>query len=149
MHITRKGKSADLNLVPYIDLLTAMIAFLLITAVWTQLARLQVAQRENGRNGRIDEPEPRTKVVLLVGEEGFNLMVDQERQHLPRASGGYDFAALRSALVKLKAALPDREDLLVSSEDGIAFDTLVGTMDTALAAGFPALSLVDTAAAGL
>src|SRR5512133_58559 len=37
--------SAELNLVPYIDLLTCMVAFLLITAVWTQLARLDVAPK--------------------------------------------------------------------------------------------------------
>jgi len=146
MHITGKGKGGDLNLVPYIDLLTCMIAFLLITAVWTQLAQLNVRQKGNGSLG---EPEPRTKVVVMVGAEGFNLVVDEEHQSLPRTGAGHDFGALKSALEKLKAALPDREDLLVSSEDGVAFDTLVGTMDTALAAGFPALSLVDSASAGL
>ena len=38
----KKPLHAELNLVPYIDLLTCMVAFLLITAVWTQLARLKV-----------------------------------------------------------------------------------------------------------
>ena len=40
----KKPLNADLNLVPYIDLLTCMVAFLLITAVWSQLARLNVHQ---------------------------------------------------------------------------------------------------------
>ncbi len=44
----KKPLHAELNLVPYIDLLTCMVAFLLITAVWTQLARLEVQQRGQG-----------------------------------------------------------------------------------------------------
>lgn len=45
----KKPLHADLNLVPYIDLLTCMVAFLLITAVWTQLARLEVRQKGQGQ----------------------------------------------------------------------------------------------------
>ena len=143
MHLTGKKKDADLNLVPYIDLLTCMIAFLLITAVWTQLARLQVSQR--GPGGTVDE-KAAPRVVVLVGEQGFNVVVDHERQVLPRTPAGYDFAALETALHKVKAAMPDKNDLLVSSEDGITYDTLVGTMDTVLAAGFPQPSLVEATA---
>jgi len=82
----------------------------------------------------------------MVGEQGFNLVVDQDRQVLPRTPAGYDFAALETALQRVKAAMPDKSDLLVSSEDGITYDTLVGTMDTVLAAGFPTPALVDSAA---
>jgi biopolymer transport protein ExbD len=146
MHLTGKNKGADLNLVPYIDLLTCMIAFLLITAVWTQLAQLHVSQRGKGGDG---DETPTPRVVVMVGEQGFNLVVDQDRQVLPRTPAGYDFAALETALQRVKAAMPDKSDLLVSSEDGITYDTLVGTMDTVLAAGFPTPALVDAAAAGL
>jgi biopolymer transport protein TolR len=141
MQLTGKNKNADLNLVPYIDLLTCMIAFLLITAVWTQVARLQVSQRGPGAEG--NEP-PAPRVTVLVGEQGFNLVVNEDRQVLPRTAGRYDFAALESALQKVKAAMPDKDDLLVSSEDGITYDTLITTMDTVLAAGFPLPSLVGT-----
>jgi biopolymer transport protein TolR len=146
MQLTGKKKQADLNLVPYIDLLTCMIAFLLITAVWTQLARLQVHQRGTGSDRT--EP-PSARVVVLVGEQGFNLVVNADRQVLPRTGGRYDFAALGAALQKVKAAMPDKDDLLVSSEDGVTYDTLIGTMDTVLAAGFPLPSLEDSSATGL
>ena len=39
----KKPLNAELNLVPFIDLLSCCISFLLITAVWTQIAGLQVA----------------------------------------------------------------------------------------------------------
>jgi biopolymer transport protein TolR len=142
MQLTGKNKHADLNLVPYIDLLTCMIAFLLITAVWTQLARLQVAQ---GPGSDAKTVEDTARVTVLVGEQGFNLVVNEQRQVLPRTNGRYDFAALETALHKVKAAMPDKNDLLVASEDGIKFETLITTMDTVLAAGFPKPSLVDAA----
>ena len=50
----RKKKSLDavINVVPAIDLLSCCIAFLLFTAVWTQISRLQVQQLGTGA------PEP-------------------------------------------------------------------------------------------
>jgi biopolymer transport protein ExbD len=150
MHLHQKGaKTADLNLVPYIDLLTCMVAFLLITAVWTQLARLQVRQGDGGETswvGHIWTP------LVLVTDEGFHV-TDKDSANpwsrlVPRGARGYDFAALGAALKELKAAHPDAEQLQVSSEARIPFETLVSTMDTAISAGFPALSLVDTGASG-
>lgn len=133
-----KGQGADLNLVPYIDLLTCMIAFLLITAVWTQLARLQVRHVEHGGEHGLEDP---TRVTVLVGEQGFNVLVEGTTQMDPQAISGFDLPKLRQVLDRVKAALPDQEDLLVASADGVAYDTLVGAMDTALSAGFPTLSL--------
>ena len=142
----RRRAAGELNLVAYIDLLTCLIAFLLITAVWTQLARLQVRQHGSGGDQEAGQPK---KVVVMVGDRGFNVVVDQDREVLPRRDQRYDFAALGAALRRLKSALPDQEELVVSSEDGVAFETVVGAMDTALSAGFPALSLVGVDQAGL
>jgi biopolymer transport protein TolR len=143
----KKSLSADLNLVPYIDLLTCMVAFLLITAVWTQLAQLNVQQRGPGADG--DGTPPMTKIVLLVGEEGFNLLVGDERQSLPKQAGAYDFAALARNLKQAKQNHPDKDDLQIAAEDTVIFEPLTQTMDTAIAAGFPLVSLTDAGGVGL
>jgi biopolymer transport protein TolR len=142
----KKSLSADLNLVPYIDLLTCMVAFLLITAVWTQLAQLNVKQRGPGEG---DEPLPMTKIVLLVGDEGFNLMVGDERQSIPKQAGAYDFTALARNLKQAKQSHPDKDDLQIAAEDTVIFEPLSQTMDTAIASGFPLVSLTDTGGTGL
>jgi biopolymer transport protein TolR len=142
----KKSLPADLNLVPYIDLLTCMVAFLLITAVWTQLAQLNVKQRGSGAG---DETPPMTKIVLLVGAEGFNLMVGDDRQSVPKRAGEYDFAALARNLKQAKQSHPDKDDLQIAAEDTVIFEPLSQTMDTAIAAGFPLVSLTDTGGAGL
>jgi biopolymer transport protein ExbD len=137
----RKSVNAELVLVPYIDLLTCMIAFLLITAVWTQLARLEVQQKGQGESSG---PEtPRRTLAVLVHRDGFAIVAGETQQPVPRTHGDYDYGVLTSELKKLKASHPDSTDLQVLSEDSIKFDILVKTMDSAMTSGFPNLSLLD------
>ena len=138
----RKAVDADLNLVPYIDLLTCMVAFLLITAVWSQLARLEVTQRGQGNEIDLGDPVPR-RLAVLVGAEALTLVVGDDQKPIPRRAGAYDYARLVDELKIVKDTFPDKDSLEILSEDGIVFDTLVKTMDAAMTAGFPGLSLLD------
>jgi biopolymer transport protein ExbD len=143
----RKDVNAELLLVPYIDLLTCMIAFLLITAVWTQLARLEVQQKGQGESSGGESPQ--TKIAVMVHASGFAVVVDQDQRPLPEVQGDYDYATLTKELKRLKESYPDKTDVQVLSEDAIKFDVLVKTMDAAMAAGFPDLSLLDAGSAAL
>ena|SRR5436190_4542996 len=140
----KKPLNADLNLVPYIDLLTCMVAFLLITAVWTQLARLKVGQRGQGSADDVEDTR-KTKIAVVVHQDGFNVIVGNDQKPLPRKAGELDYAALGAELAAVKRAHPDQTDMQVVSADEIMFDSLVRTMDAAMTAGFPDLSLLDAA----
>ncbi len=144
----QKPLHAELNLVPYIDLLTCMVAFLLITAVWTQLARLKVQQKGQGdadSQAIVDE----TRVAVAVHADGFNLIVKDEQKPIPLKADGVgralDYGRLEDELKAVKRLFPDKTDIQVISEDPIQFDSLVKTMDAAMSAGFPAVSLLDAA----
>jgi biopolymer transport protein TolR len=145
----KKQLNAELNLVPYIDLLTCMVAFLLITAVWTQLARLQAQQKGQGQAGEETPPELQVKIVVMVNQEGFNLVVGQDQTPIPKKGAEYDFERLASELKKAKDGHPDKNDAQVASEDTIKFDVLIRAMDTAIQARFPDISLIDSGAAGI
>src|SRR5258708_15420889 len=67
----KKALDAELNLVPFIDLLSCCISFLLITAVWTQIAGLQVAS--SGGPPAQQKQETTIDVKLLLTEEGYSL----------------------------------------------------------------------------
>jgi biopolymer transport protein TolR len=146
----KKSLSADLNLVPYIDLLTCMIAFLLITAVWTQLAGIKVDQQAAGKEGT-NPDVPTTRITVYVHQAGFAVAVNDEQQVLPgittgsaAASGAQlDFARLGDEMEKLKLSHPDKTDVKVASADDVQFETIVRTMDTVRGAGFPELALVE------
>jgi biopolymer transport protein TolR len=145
----KKSVNADLNLVPYIDLLTCMVAFLLITAVWSQLARLEAHQKGQGQAGEDTPPEKQFKLVVVVNDEGFNVVADQDQQPIPKKGTEYDYEKLGIELKKLKDSHPDKGDVQVASEDQIKFEVLVKTMDTALTSRFPDISLIDAGGAGI
>ena len=134
--------TAELNLVPYIDLLTCMVAFLLITAVWTQLARLKVDQHGQGPIDTLDATD-KTKIAVVVHDDGFNLIVGTDQKPLPRKAGALDYATLAVELAAVKRAHPDRTDAQVISADNVAFDSIVRTMDATMSAGFADLALLD------
>src|SRR5260221_14603985 len=87
----KKAVNADLNLVPYIDLLTCMVAFLLITAVWSQLARLEAHQKGQGQAGEETPPEKVVKLVVVVNGEGFNPVPGDDQQPIPKRGAQYAF----------------------------------------------------------
>ncbi|HEY5452927.1 MAG TPA: biopolymer transporter ExbD [Polyangia bacterium] len=138
----KKPLNAELNLVPYIDLLTCMVAFLLITAVWTQLARLKVDQHGQGPIDTLDATD-KTKIAVVVHDDGFNLIVGTDQKPLPRKAGALDYATLAVELAAVKRAHPDRTDAQVISADNVAFDSIVRTMDATMSAGFADLALLD------
>lgn len=142
----KKSVNADLNLVPYIDLLTCMVSFLLITAVWTQLARLEVQQKAQSAAGETAPSEIKTKIIVNVDSEGYNVVENETSKRIPKQGEAYNVVDLSIELKRLKEAHPDTNDLQVASEDTIKFETLVLTMDACLANHFPAVSLVDSTA---
>ena len=140
----QKPVNAELNLVPYIDLLTCMVAFLLITAVWTQLASLPISQKGPGTDSD-SLLVPDEKIAVVVHDDGFNVIVGNDQKPVPKRAGALDFPALAAELQAVKRAHPGKNDLQVMSDDGIGFDALVRTMDASINAGFPDLSLLDAA----
>ena len=147
----RKKKSLDavINVVPAIDLLSCCITFLLYTAVWTQISRLQVMQLGTGA------PEPSAaeqKVTLLVtlamGERGFNLSTSSgssvDIPTLGRDADGkirFDLKALGTQLKQLKGSFPDAAAITVQAEDTVSYGDLVQVIDSAYGAGLISVSV--------
>jgi biopolymer transport protein ExbD len=146
----RRSLSPELNLVPYIDLLTCMTVFLLMTAVWTQLAQLDVAQRAPGTVDPRDTPAA-APLRIAVGSEGFVVVgtATAPERRLDKRDGRYDFAMLRAVLVEIRRQLPDLHDVQVACDDAVAYEDVVRTADVARGARFPAVTVTDLAGAHL
>ncbi len=147
----KKKKSLDavINVVPAIDLLSCCIAFLLFTAVWTQISRLQVQQLGTGA----PEPPPAEQqktllVTLAMGERGFNLSTSSgtsvDIPTLGRGPAGeirFDLKALGENLKRLKSDYPDTSAITVSAEDTVNYGDLVQVIDSCIGAGLAAVSV--------
>src|SRR5512138_84534 len=130
----RKKKPLDavINVVPAIDLLSCCISFLLFTAVWTQISRLQV----------------QLLVTLAMGERGFTVATSSGSSFdipaLGRGEKGeirFDLKALGERLKQLKGDYPDTSAITVSAEDTVSYGDLVQVIDACVGSGLAAVSV--------
>jgi biopolymer transport protein TolR len=137
----RKSLDAAINLVPFIDLLSCCISFLLITAVWVQLASVPVAH--GGQGGPGGDP-PDVSLTLQVTSDGF-LLKKSTGEELPAEAeaGRTDYAALAALMQQIKTEFPRKEDITVQAEDRVAYERLIRTLDILRGARFPAIHVSD------
>jgi len=142
----KKPLDAQINLVPFIDLLSCCISFLLITAVWTQLARMDVTQKGQGAAGSTDEkpPEPTVTLTLFINADGYQFAKSTgETTDIPNKGDEYDYSKLADVLKDAKTAYPDKNDLQVKADDKVIYNKIIRTMDIAVSAKFPDIGLSD------
>lgn len=143
-----KGRKVDvdLNLVPFIDLMSVLITFLLITAVWTQVSMIQIGSSLYGKKSDTQPapvPPPLVQLVLKVDVKpgGYSLTVGQQNISIPLLSGEFDLEGLKTQLIRIKNLYPEKQDIVVSVSDELAYNYLITTMDVMLKAGFPSISI--------
>lgn len=139
----RGGRSAnfELNLVPFIDLMSVLITFLLISAVWTQVSMIQLgasfASPRQDQETPVTPPPMEDLVLRLdIKENGYVLYVGKDIRSIPKISGDYDKETLLNDLKKVKQMYPQKAGIKLAIEDKIIYDHVVAVMDLGLDAGF-------------
>ena len=89
-HGGRRSNNQELPLIPFIDFLLCLVAFLLVTAVWSQMARVSADARVPGppSNPSIDSQPERELHVEMRGERTFQLAAAR-LSRLARVSQGH------------------------------------------------------------
>ena len=127
----QNDETAELNITAFMNLMVILVPFLLITAVFSRLAILEL-----NLPGSSTEPvEPQDQVFQLeVIVRSDKIEVADRNQGLlgsyPNGVDGYDFDAVSEKLAQLKKRYPDKTDASILLEQEIAYDTLVQIMDT-------------------
>lgn len=140
-----RSTNFELNLVPFIDLMSVMITFLLITAVWNQISMIQIGSSIYGKktNDAPAEPPPKADIPLRVDvrTDGYRLVVASQTIAIPLVNGRYDQPTLKARLEQVKASYPDKQDGVVTAQDSVVYNEIIGGMDMLLQAGFPSVSI--------
>ncbi len=108
----RKPLDTQINLVPFIDLMAVTISFLIMTAVWTQIGRLQVSNSGGPSDSQDTENEKTVPLTLLIGDKDLRLTAGTSSfDPIPvvRDSKGHiDLTKLEMRIKEVRGQLPDQ-----------------------------------------
>jgi len=126
----RNVDTAELNITAFMNLMVILVPFLLIPAVFSRLAILEL-----NLPGSSTEPANPQELVFqleVIVREGQIEVGDRNIGALgvyPNTADGYDYEALSAKLSAIKKSYPDKTDAAILLESNIAYDTLVQVMD--------------------
>lgn len=142
-----KRTGVELNLVPFIDLMSVLITFLLITAVWTQVSMIQIGSslysKKSGDSTTPLTPDLDKIVRVDIRQDGYFVTTGKEQKLIARQGEIFDTPTLIEMLKKAKTLFPDKLDAMVAMDDTLAFDHLITGMDAVLKSGFPKISIAS------
>ena len=137
--------NVELNLVPFIDLMSMCICFLLMTAVWTQVDMIQIGSSIYGKrqdSGQVDTPKKDQMMLKLdVNDSGYVVNLGNNSFRIPKVNGDYDIATLLKQLQDIKTRFPDKTDAMIGLLDTGKYNELIRGMDQLMTAGFPEISI--------
>jgi biopolymer transport protein ExbD len=133
----RKGHSGqiELNLVPMLDTLVTLIAFLLYTMTFLDIVGIEspfpIASTEHVEQKLKEKP---LQLTVSLRENEAAIWSPFQRittKTIPNpAPGLYDLHAIHEALIEVKKQFPTETHVVVVPTGGTNYDTLVAVMDT-------------------
>jgi biopolymer transport protein ExbD len=124
-------ETAELNITAFMNLMVILVPFLLITAVFSRLAILEL-NLPGSSTESVDPQEQTFQLEVIVRSD--KIEVGDRNQGLlgiyPNLEDGeYDYEALSGKLTELKKRYPEKTDASILLESDIEYNTLVQVMD--------------------
>jgi len=123
-------ETAELNITAFMNLMVILVPFLLITAVFSRLAILEL-NLPGSSNEPVDPQEQTFQLEITVRTDQIEVG-DRNQGALgvyPKSEDGYDYDALSEKLSDIKKSYPEKTDAAILLEAEIPYDTLVQIMD--------------------
>ncbi len=150
MHGRKKHLDFELNLVPFIDLLSVCICFLLITAVWLNIGSMNVKQAVGGQSAAETEKKP--LIWVLLGEKGEVTLDVKSGGKLPAKmmktkiagteAGLFNLEGLAKILAEMKNLEPGLRTALIHPKAQTSYEEIIDLMDQFKKAGMADLGVV-------
>lgn len=126
----------EINLIPFIDLLSACICFLLLTAVWVQVGSMDVKQAVGGQPAA-DTPKKPTLWVNMGADGAVTINVQDsgkvpaklQKVGIQGVAGKIDFAQLDLAVQQLKTLEPELRTALIQPQAASIYEDMILLMD--------------------
>lgn len=135
-------EGGELNIVPFLDIVTNVLMFVLATVSVTFTATIDSYPPRAGGGARAPTTKTLSLTVIIVNE-GFSIKASGGNVApgcndtgpgiaIPKKGNDYDYESLRACAAKLKASSPDfaaEEQVTVSANPNIPYQTVIGAID--------------------
>ena len=123
-------ETAELNITAFMNLMVILVPFLLITAVFSRLAILEL--NLPGSSNEPANPQELTFQLEVIVRQSRIEVGDRNIGALgvyPNKGESYDYESLSRKLNELKESYPEKTEASILLEADIPYDTLVQVMD--------------------
>ncbi len=130
----KRSSNAEINLVPYIDLLSTLICFLLITAVWQQISVITTNSSttpppsEDSFNPNPIDPN-KIDLSIKIFDNRLEMTAGKDMKAVGSNAGGLDRMSIKAILKEWKKTYPDKPDITINSEALVPYKLLIQAMD--------------------
>lgn len=133
----------NLNITPVMNIFLILVPFLLLTAVFVNIAILEFSLPSSDAQAREAAQKKNTVVTILtISESGFELRTKGIKfPAIQKGSDGFDYQALIQKLREVKAKHAETEDIIIAPESTIRYETIIKVMDRCRENGFPNISI--------
>ena len=148
----KKSFNVELNIVPFIDLMSCLTAFLLVTAVWSEISRMTIQPKGKSRS---TEPLPENippKISMLIQADTIYLGVSSapiDPVVAKKENGEYEWSKITGQLEVLRKepTFDGIKDIEIAAESTpqakVAYKDIIHAMDLAAKAGFDGVGLSE------
>lgn len=135
----RHKDSAELNITAFMNLMVVLTPFLLITAVFSRLAvlELNLPTSDSSQQQADDKPELQLEITVRDGEIEVGDRNAGVLNRFRSTDKGYDLPKLANYLKEVKRRFPEKTDATLLLEPDISYETLVSVMDVVRVAEQP------------
>jgi biopolymer transport protein ExbD len=149
----KKSVNVELNIVPFIDLMSCLTAFLLVTAVWVNIAQINIQPKGKSRDQQqVQQDDEHVTLSVLVQSDqiwvGLSRLSDAF-QTIPKKGDEQDWEKFEATLKEHKASeyFTNRADLEIAAESTttapVEYQDIIHAMDVAVKVGFIDVGLSD------
>jgi len=132
-----RREAPELSITAFMNLMVILVPFLLITAVFSRLAILEMRLPTPSDTPPEQQQEDTKQLRLIVRADGLTLqkLDGKKPAELPSVANDnpakrYDYESLRDELKKIKAKYPKKKNISLLFEQDIPYDVMVQIMDT-------------------
>ena len=132
----RVTEPTELDVTTFLNLMVVLVPFLLITAVFSRIAIVELDLPTS--SGGAAPKEPVFRVEVIVRESGMEITNGTVViAGIPKVDGEYDLDKLAAHILSLKRDHPDTNQASVLLEPDIPYDYLIQVMDVVRSAELP------------